>query len=129
GSFGPAVESVFRWVPPALAITDLILHGVFDRHPDLRIGVVELSSIWVPHYILMLDGGFDFTARLNGRPEHQIKGRPSDYFMRHVRVSSFSYELPARLTAKAGDLFMCCSDFPHSEGTATPLRDYERAGC
>jgi hypothetical protein len=24
---------------------------------------------------------------------------------------------------------MLCSDYPHSEGTATPLADYERAGC
>lgn len=24
---------------------------------------------------------------------------------------------------------MACSDFPHSEGTATPLADYERAAC
>jgi hypothetical protein len=33
------------------------------------------------------------------------------------------------LTAKAGDLFMCCSDFPHSEGTATPIEDYGRVGA
>ena len=128
-SFVPAIESVFLWVPPALAITDLILHGVFDRHPDLRVGIVELSSIWVPQFLLMLDGGYEFTATLNGRPEHEIEHRPSEYMARHVRVSSFSYEQPARLTARAGDLFMCCSDYPHSEGTATPLADYERAGC
>jgi len=24
---------------------------------------------------------------------------------------------------------MCCSDFPHSEGTATPIEDYSRIGC
>jgi len=23
---------------------------------------------------------------------------------------------------------MCCSDYPHSEGTATPIDDYERSG-
>ena len=55
--------------------------------------------------------------------------RPSEYFRRQVRVSSFSYEQPARLTAEAGDLFMACSDYPHAEGTATPVADYERAGC
>ena len=43
-------------------------------------------------------------------------------------MSSFSFEQPSRLTAKAGDLFMCCSDYPHSEGTATPLEDYARGG-
>jgi hypothetical protein len=78
---------------------------------------------------MMLDGGWDFTAKLNGRPATQLDLRPSEYFRRQVRISSFSYELPARLTAKSGDLFMCCSDYPHSEGTATPLDDYARTGC
>ena len=40
-------------------------------------------------------------------------------------MSSFSYELPGRLINQTGDLYMCCSDYPHSEGTATPLADYE----
>ena len=128
-SFVPVVESVFLWVPAALATTDLILHGVFDRHPELRIGIVELSSIWVPQHLLMMDGGYDFTARLNGRPEHVLSRRPSEIFLEHVRVASFSYESPMRLVAKAGDVFMCCSDFPHSEGTASPLADYDRAGA
>ena len=77
----------------------------------------------------MLDGAFDFTSRLNGRPLAELARRPSEYFRRQVRVASFSYEQPARLTAEAGDLFMCCSDYPHSEGTADPLADYRAAGC
>ena len=39
-------------------------------------------------------------------------------------MSSFSYELPGRLIGQTGDLYMCCSDYPHSEGTATPVADY-----
>ena len=128
-SFVPVMESVFLWVPPAMAVTDLIVNGTLERHPGLRIGIVELSSIWVPQYLLMLDGGFEFTSALNGRPLEALELRPSEYFRRQVRVSSFSYERPARLTAKSGDLFMCCSDFPHSEGTATPIDDYARVGC
>lgn len=122
------IESVFLWVPPALAIADLILNGVLERHAGLRIGVVELSSIWVPQFLMMLDGGAEFTARLTGRPLAALPLRPSEYFARQVRVSSFSYEQPHRLTERAGDVFMCCSDFPHSEGTADPLADYARAG-
>lgn len=127
--FVPVTESVFLWVPPALALTDMIIHGVFERHPQLKVGVVELSSIWVPQFLLMLDGGTEFTTRLNGRPVTPLPRRPSEYFLEHVRISSFSYEDPRRLTAKTGDVFMLCSDYPHSEGTATPLADYERAGC
>jgi predicted TIM-barrel fold metal-dependent hydrolase len=122
------LESVFLWVPSAIAVTDLIVNGTLARHPELRIGIVELSSVWVPQYLMMLDGGWEFTSKLNGSPLAELDGRPSEYFRRQVRVSSFSYEQPARLMAKAGDLFMCCSDFPHSEGTATPIEDYERVG-
>ena len=129
-SFVPVIESAFLWVPPAVALADLILHGVFDRHPDLRFGVVELSSIWVPQFLLMLDGAADFTSRLNGRPTAVLEHRPSHYLLDRVRVSSFSYEDPRRLARKSGvDLYMACSDYPHSEGTATPLEDYRRAGC
>ncbi len=125
----PVTEAVFLWVPPALALTDLILHGVFDRHPRLQVGVVELSSSWVPGFLLMLDGGADFTSRLNGKPVTELSRRPSEYFLDHVRVSSFSYEDPKQLTKLAGDVFMFCSDYPHSEGTASPLVDYRRMGC
>ena len=111
---------------PRSACTDLILNGTLDRFPDLRIGIVELSAVWVPMYLMMLDGGFEFTAKLNGRPLVELAHRPSEYFRRQVRVSSFSYELPARLIRQTGDLYMCCSDYPHSEGTSTPLEDYTR---
>ena len=109
--------------------TDLILNGTLDKHPDLRIGIVELSAVWVPMFLMMLDGGPRFAEKLNGRPLYKLDMAPSDYFRRQVRVSSFAYELPSRLIKQTGDLYMCCSDYPYSEGTATPLDDYRRIGC
>lgn len=123
-AFINTLDSVFLWTAAALACTDLILNGTLERHPELRIGIVELSAVWVPMFLMMLDGGSDFTARLNGRPLAPLAMKPSEYFRRQVRVSSFSYELPARLIRQTGDLYMCCSDYPHSEGTATPMADY-----
>lgn len=128
-NFVPVLESVFLWVPPAIAVTDMIVNGTMQRHPNLKIGIVELSSIWVPQYLLMLDGGWDFTSKLNGATLAELSMRPSEYFIRQVRVSSFSYEQPRRLEAKSADIYMCCSDFPHSEGTSTPVDDYARSGC
>jgi hypothetical protein len=127
--FVPVLDSVFLWAPPAVAVTDLILNGTFERHPELRLGIIELSAIWVPMFLLMLDGGYDFTATLNGQTLADLSRRPSEYFNEHVRVASFSYEQPRHLTSKAGDLFMACSDYPHSEGTNNPVGDYELVGC
>ena len=71
---------------------------------------------------MMLDGGSEFVRRLSGTPD-ALSMKPSDYFKRHVRVSSFAYELPANLHRQLGgaDLLMCCSDYPHSEGLANPV--------
>ena len=126
--FVSVLDSVFLWVPPAMAVADLIVNGTLDRHPDLRVGIIELSAVWVPLFLMMLDGAWDFTSRLNGRTLAELSLRPSEYFSRQVRVAAFSYEQPARLAAKAGDLFMVCSDFPHSEGTADPLSGYRAQG-
>jgi predicted TIM-barrel fold metal-dependent hydrolase len=124
-----SVESVFLYAPGAVACTDLIANGTLEKHPDLRIGIVELSAIWVPMYLLMLDGSLEFTSKLNGRPPAELSMKPSEYFKRQVRVAAFSYEQPNHLMKKTGDLLMCCSDYPHSEGTATPLEDYEKVRC
>ena len=122
----PVLSSVFLSTAPALALADLAVHGVFERHPDLRLGVIELSAVWVPLFLLNLDGGFDFHARFNGAPLTQLPLKPSDYISRQVRVAAFAYEAPDRLIRRAGDLFMFCSDYPHSEGTADALGDYNR---
>ena len=127
-SFVPTVESVFLWTPAALAVTDLIVNGVLDRQPQLRVGIVELSAIWVPMFLLMLDGAVAFTTRLNGRPVCELELSPSEYFRRQVRVAAFSYEQPDRLRARSDSIFMCCSDYPHSEGTASILADYHAIG-
>jgi predicted TIM-barrel fold metal-dependent hydrolase len=127
---GPtAVESIFLYAGAALACTDLILNGVLERQPELRIGIVELSAVWVPMYLMMLDGGSQFVQRLSGR-DSKLRMKPSDYFRRQVRVSSFAYELPRNIRRQLGgaDVLMCCSDFPHSEGTAQPLEDYAASG-
>lgn len=126
--FVSPMDAIMLSTAPAVAVTDLIVHGVLARHPDLRVGVIELGGMWVPGYLPMLDGGWEFTNRLNGGSVAALELRPSEYFRRQVRVAAFSYEQPDRLAQQAGDLFMFCSDYPHSEGTDAPLSDYAVRG-
>ena len=54
--------------------------------------------------------------------------RPSEYFLRQVRVAALPYEMPNRLVPKVGDeTFMIGSDWPHAEGVADPMAAAERA--
>jgi len=123
----PVVGSVFIWSAPALALCDMAINGVFDRHPGLRLGIMELSAVWVPMFLLMLDGGFEFHARFNGRPLRELSLKPSQYIQRQVKVAVFCYEGPKRLIDELGeDMLMFSSDYPHAEGIPRPVADYER---
>ena len=126
GGISP-MSVVFIWTAAALALTDLIFNGVLERNPDLRFGIMELSARWVPQHFQMMDGGYRHTARFNGESTG-LSLSPSEYFLRQVRVAAFSYELPRRLMAHTGDVFMACSDYPHTEGTSTALDDYAGVG-
>ena len=126
GGISP-LSVVFIWTGAALALADLILNGVLERHPDLRMGIMELSATWVPQHLQMMDGGYRHTARFNGESTG-LTMMPSEYFRRQVRVAAFSYELPKRLIAHSGDIFMACSDYPHTEGTLSAIDDYAASG-
>ena len=105
---------------------------MLERHPDLRIGIVELSAVWVPMYLMMLDGG----VRLHDPPQRPRAGRarrcaPSEYFRRQVRVSSFSYELPEHLHAPArrrGPAHGAAATTRTRRAPPTPIADYAATG-
>jgi predicted TIM-barrel fold metal-dependent hydrolase len=121
-------DSIFLYLAPAVALANLILLGVLERFPDLRIGVVELTASWVPSFLLHIDGASDFYTQRHGEPFHKLAERPSDYFLRQVRVAALPYEMPNRLVPKVGDdTFMIGSDWPHAEGVADPMAAAERA--
>lgn len=121
-------DSIFLYLAPAVALADLILNGTLERFPDLRIGVVELTASWVPHFLLHIDGASDFYALRHGEPYRRLAERPSDYFFRQVRVAALPYEMPNRLVPRVGDdTYMIGSDWPHAEGVADPMAAAERA--
>jgi len=121
-------DSIFLYLAPAVALANLILTGTLERFPDLRIGVVELTASWVPHFLLHIDGASDFYTQRHGEPFHKLSDRPSDYFLRQVRVAALPYEMPNRLVPKVGDTtYMLGSDWPHAEGVADPMAQARRA--
>ena len=46
-------------LPVMQTLNALVIDGVLQRHPDLRIGVIELGASWVPGWMRMLDSAHE----------------------------------------------------------------------
>ncbi|MEN8181028.1 MAG: amidohydrolase family protein [Myxococcota bacterium] len=112
---------------PERFLTCLTLDGVFERHPDLRCGVIELGASWVPGMLRNLD----YAARSFGRNEpllQDLSMEPSEYIRRQVRFTPFAFEDVGWLIEESGeDLFLFSSDYPHPEGSKDPIGKFERS--
>jgi predicted TIM-barrel fold metal-dependent hydrolase len=116
---------VMNGLEAQLAIADLILNGVFDRHPDLMWIVAEYSVGWLPELAFRLDVGYDVHFQVTGLHNVALKLRPSEYIGRNLRCVSFPSEQPQRIMDACGNMLMFGSDFPHAEGQMNPLVDYQ----
>ena len=103
----------------------LLLDGVFERHPDLRCGVIELGATWVPGFLRIADNA----VRSFGRNEPMLKElsmEPSEYARRQIRFTPFQFEDVGWLVDQGGpELFLFSSDYPHPEGGRDPLAKFE----
>jgi uncharacterized protein len=107
-----------RALPLEAAIANLIFEGVLERHPNLRIGILEFGASWVPSFLQRIDYAFDFLGPRNRYMRDRLRMKPSEYFRRQIRVSAFWSEPLMWLFRSAGpEVFMFASDFPHPEGS------------
>ena len=112
---------------PMQALSLLILDGVLERHPNLKFGVIELGSVWVPGFMKQLDSAFEAFSRHEERLQ-SLSLKPSEYINRQVRVTPYPTEPTGWVINEAGsDIFMFSSDYPHVEGGRNPLARFEKS--
>jgi predicted TIM-barrel fold metal-dependent hydrolase len=98
-------------------IGTMLLGGVFERHPRLKIVCVEADAGWVPHYMYRMDHAFK--RHRNWLPPGQkLSKLPSEYFRENVYVT-FQDDWVAFKTADLMNWhrLMWANDFPHSDST------------
>jgi uncharacterized protein len=113
------VKGVFQVMPPILMsqpMVELILSGVFYRHPGLRVVLVESGLSWIPYMLERLDTCHqkgDWKAR--GMP---IDNLPSDYWYTNM-AATFEEDLMAMgMRDKLGvENLLWASDYPHIDQT------------
>jgi predicted TIM-barrel fold metal-dependent hydrolase len=99
------------------ALSALICHGVFARHPNLRVVSVENGAGWLAPLLSRLDHAY-------GQMPQAFKEHPHETFRRHVFVAPF-YEDDTEVLKQniPTNRILFGSDYPHPEGLAEPL-DY-----
>lgn len=95
------------------ACAGLILTGVLERHPELRVAFLESGSGWLPYWLDRLDSHFE-TWR---RHLPAIRQRPSEYFRRQCFISCEPDDVVVESVVRhVGDeCVVWASDYPHPD--------------
>lgn len=101
-------------------LTVMVLGGVFERHPTLRFGAIELGAHWLGPLAESLD--MWATKVFARRLQTTLSMRPSAYLARNVRVTPHNMIEPvAEFLTRYPQLSSCycySTDYPHLEGGA-----------
>ncbi len=113
--------------PPMQTLSTLIIDGILDRFPRLRIGVIEQGAVWVPSWMRQLDTTVDAFSKHEERLR-RLQLRPSEYVRRQIRVTPYAHEPVGWIIEQAGEeVCLFSSDYPHVEGGRNPLRRFEES--
>jgi uncharacterized protein len=94
----------------------LVLSGVFERHPRLRVVCVEADAGWVPHYMYRMDHAYQ--RHRNWLPAGALSKLPSEYFRENVYVTFQDDWVAFKMTSMVNvERLMWANDFPHSDAT------------
>ena len=112
---------------PAQTLATMIFDGVFERFPDLKVGVIEMGAIWVPSWMRQMESAVDAFARHEERIQN-LSLRPSEYVKRQMRFTPYPTEDVGWIIEQAGaEVPMFSSDYPHVEGGRRPIERFERS--
>ena len=97
---------------PRRSLWQLMLGGVFDRHPELRLMLTEVRADWLPATLAHLDRRCDEFGS-------SMRRRPSEYFASNCGVAPSSpHRAEIEMRHEIGvERFRFGVDYPHPEGT------------
>src|SRR5439155_21954567 len=92
-----------------IQLTSIMLNGVLERFPDLRLAFMEAGAGWVPFMLDRLDReAKNRGAGLRSLPSEELR---SDRIFFHCELDERM--LPVAVDALSAGQIFCASDFPH----------------
>jgi predicted TIM-barrel fold metal-dependent hydrolase len=98
----------------------LITEGVFDRHPNLRVLLLGCGAAWLPGYLWRMD----YWGKTNRLEAPWMQMPPSEYFMKHMRITTYGLEWPREperliralsTIPNVEDILLYASGYPNSD--------------
>ncbi len=98
------------------AVAELVLGGVLDAHPGLRVVVQESNVSWLPWLLWRMDEKW---ATYGPDQDYELALAPSEYFRRQCYAVVDADEVVARYAVDhlGDDNLLWSSDFPHHDST------------
>lgn len=104
-------------------VSAMVLGGVFERFPRLRLGLMEVGAHWVGCAARRMDM---YVKVFPGAAAAKFSLKPSEYMARNIRVSPFNFEPVDSYIQDDPDLvdmFCYSTDYPHVEGTKDSMKN------
>ncbi|MDB9511484.1 amidohydrolase family protein [Kamptonema animale CS-326] len=97
-----------------MALLSLIEGGVLERHPLLKVGLLESGCGWLPYWLWRLDREYE---DLLWEVADRVKMKPSEYFRRQCFIAIEPSEpyLAQLIDAIGSDNLIFGSDYPHMD--------------
>lgn len=109
-----------------VASTALVLGGVLERHPKLRVALLESGIGWVPYFIERMHEHVEKRGRLTPG----CKRKPEEYIARgqlYVSCEPEESTVPLAVAELGEHFIMYASDYPHWDGdfpnSTKPMRE------
>jgi predicted TIM-barrel fold metal-dependent hydrolase len=98
-------------------LTFMLISGIMDRYPELRIGTLECGHGWLPHWLLRIGRQIDYVA---GAVPTDLKHAPVEYVQAGRVFCGIDQSEGPQMTKAVIDLLgdgvlMFLSDYPHPE--------------
>ena len=101
----------------ATQLTSLVVEGVFDKFPTLRVALLESGFTWLPAHMWRMDKEW----RNLRRQVPWVRRPPSDYVREHVRVGIQPLDPPPETSQllevvdqlECEEMLLYASDYPH----------------
>lgn len=103
-------------------LTFMLISGILDRYPELRVGTLECGHGWLPHWLLRIGRQIDYVA---GAVPADLQHTPMDYVQAGRVFCGIDWSEGPAMTKAVIDLvgdgvLLYLSDYPHPE-TLFPL--------